>query len=349
MKPLVSILIPAYNAERWIGQTILSALAQTWPRKEIIVIDDGSRDQTLQVARQFASEDVFIVAQENQGAAAARNKALQLCQGEYIQWLDADDLLSPDKIAKQAAAAGECQDKRKLLSSGWGYFMYRPAKAKFIPTPLWCDLTPAEWLVRRWEHNPILHMQTATWLVSRELTDAAGAWDPRLLNNDDGEYFCRVLRASTGVRFVGDAKVFYRQAGSDRLSYVGRSNRKMEAHLLGLQLQMNVLRSLDDSKRARAACLKRLQACLICFYPERSDIVEQLQQQAYSLGGRLKIPRLGIKYSWVEWLVGYRIARQLQLTYNKRKWAFLRSCDRLLFYIERRYESCKSFLIKARS
>ena len=120
MKPLVSILIPAYNAERWIGQTILSALAQTWPRKEIIVIDDGSRDQTLQVARQFASEDVFIVAQENQGAAAARNKALQLCQGEYIQWLDADDLLSPDKIAKQAAAARECQDKRKLLSSGWG-------------------------------------------------------------------------------------------------------------------------------------------------------------------------------------------------------------------------------------
>src|SRR4029077_10740399 len=120
MKPLVSILIPAYNAERWIGQTILSALAQTWPRKEIIVIDDGSRDQTLQVARQCASEDVFIVAQENQGAAAARNKALQLRQGEYIQWLDADDLLSPDKIAKQAAAARESADRRQLLSAAWG-------------------------------------------------------------------------------------------------------------------------------------------------------------------------------------------------------------------------------------
>jgi glycosyltransferase involved in cell wall biosynthesis len=345
MKSLVSILIPAYNAERWIAQTILSALAQTWSRKEIIVVDDGSSDQTLQVARQFASEDVFVVAQANQGAATARNKAFELSQGDYIQWLDADDLLSPDKVGKQLAAAEESQDRRRLFSSGWGYFMYRPARAKFIPSPLWCDLTPAEWLVRRWEHN--LHMQTATWLVSRELTDAAGPWDPRLLNNDDGEYFCRVLRASTGVRFVGDAKVFYRQGESNRLSYVGRSNRKMEAHFLGLQLQMNVLRSLDDSKRARAACLNRLQGCLICFYPERPDIVEQVQQQADSLGGRLEIPRLGIKYSWIEWLVGYRVTRQLQLAYNKRKWAFLRSCDRLLFHIERRYELWKTFLIKA--
>src|SRR5205823_11683959 len=124
MTPLISILIPAYNAEAWIGDTIRSALAQTWPRKEIVVVDDGSTDQTLQVARQFASRDVFVVTQENQGAAAARNKAFELCQGDYIQWLDADDLVSPDKVAKQMAAAEQYQDTRRLLSSGWGYFMY---------------------------------------------------------------------------------------------------------------------------------------------------------------------------------------------------------------------------------
>jgi GT2 family glycosyltransferase len=342
MTPLVSILIPAYNAEPWIAETIRSALAQTWPRKEIIVVDDGSRDQTLRVARQFTSRDVSIVTQENQGAAATRNRALALSQGEFIQWLDADDLLSQDKIAKQMAAAEESQDRRRLFSSGWGYFMYRPAKAKFIPTPLWCDLTPLEWLLRRWEHN--LHMQTATWLVSRELTESAGAWDTRLLNNDDGEYFCRVLKASSGVRFVANAKVFYRQAASNRLSDVGRSNKKMEAAFLGIQLQMEVLRSLGDSKRVRAACLKRLQACLMCFYPERPDIVEQVQQQAHDLGGRLEIPHLDTKYSWVEQFFGYRIAKQLQLSYNQRKWALLRSWDSLLFHIERRYRSIEELL-----
>jgi len=109
MTPLVSILIPAYNAERWIAETIRSALGQTWPNKEIIVVDDGSTDQTVRVAQQFASKSVSIVSQKNQGAAAARNKAFELCQGDYVQWLDADDLLSPDKIAYQMRAAGRQQ------------------------------------------------------------------------------------------------------------------------------------------------------------------------------------------------------------------------------------------------
>src|SRR5947208_1543765 len=107
MKPLVSILIPAYNAERWISDTIKSALDQTWPRKEIIIVDDGSRDQTFRIAQQFGSKNVSVVTQENHGASATRNKAFNLCQGDYIQWLDADDLLTSAKIAEQMAAS-EC-------------------------------------------------------------------------------------------------------------------------------------------------------------------------------------------------------------------------------------------------
>jgi glycosyltransferase involved in cell wall biosynthesis len=264
MRPIVSILIPAYNAEPWIADTINSALGQTWPRKEIIVVDDGSTDQTLCIARRFASKDVSVVTQENQGAAAARNKAFELCQGDYIQWLDAGDLLSLDKIDKQMKAARE-HSQDTLISSGWGYFIYRPDKARFIPTPLWCDLTPLEWLLRKFEH-PNLHMQTATWLVGRELTEGAGTWDTRLLNNDDGEYFCRVLKNCSEVHFVADAKVFYRQTGSNRLSYVGRSKKKLEAHFLGVQLQMEVLRSLGDSERVLLVYLYLLKLFLIHFY-----------------------------------------------------------------------------------
>src|SRR6266702_847709 len=101
MKPLVSILIPAYNAQEWISDTIESALDQTWPKTEIIIVDDGSTDQTLAVAKGFNSRGVQVVTQPNQGASAARNTAYALCQGDYIQWLDADDLLEPSKIEKQ--------------------------------------------------------------------------------------------------------------------------------------------------------------------------------------------------------------------------------------------------------
>ena len=149
MKPLVSILIPAYNSEEWIADTLQSAITQTWPRKEIIVVDDGSSDRTAEVARRFASKEVAVVSTKNQGAAAARNHALRLSQGDYIQWLDADDLLAPDKIERQFAVLREVDSRRILLSSSWAYFNYRINGARFVPTSLWQDLSPVEWLLSK--------------------------------------------------------------------------------------------------------------------------------------------------------------------------------------------------------
>jgi len=218
MKPLVSILIPAYNAQKWFADSLRSAIEQTWERKEIIIVDDGSTDQTLSVARQFESRSVRVVTQENQGGSAARNKAFSLSQGDYIQWLDADDLLAHDKITLQIAAVVDTGNPRIVLSSAWGRFWYRWHGATFAPTPLWCDLSAGEWFLRYMENN--IYMQTATWLVSREVTEAAGPWDTRLLGDDDGEYFSRVLLASHGTRFVPEAKVYYRTSGSGSLSYI---------------------------------------------------------------------------------------------------------------------------------
>jgi glycosyltransferase involved in cell wall biosynthesis len=333
MTPLVSILIPAYNAERWIAETIQSALGQTWPRKEIIVIDDGSKDRTLSIAQKFASNTVSVVSQENQGAAAARNKAFSLCQGDYIQWLDADDLLSPDKVAHQMQAAGQVRDGRTLFSSPWVSFRYRPAKGKFIPTPLWSDLAPTEWLTRKWEGN--LHMQTSTWLVSRELTEAAGPWDTRLLVDDDGEYFFRVINASNGIRFVPRSRVYYRITPSSRLSHIGRSDKKIEAHLLGMKLQIGYLRAREDSDRVRAACVTYLQTWLHNFYPNRPDLVQEAQQLAASLGGRLFLPKASWKYAWIEKLFGFAAAKHAQLYYNRGKASALRAWDKMMYSLER--------------
>jgi glycosyltransferase involved in cell wall biosynthesis len=106
-RPLVSILVPAFNAEPWLRDALRSAIAQTWEPKEIIVVDDGSTDGTLEIARQFESEQLRVVANEHWGAAATRNEALALSKGDYIQYLDADDVLAPDKIEKQMKALGE--------------------------------------------------------------------------------------------------------------------------------------------------------------------------------------------------------------------------------------------------
>lgn len=333
MGSLVSILIPAYNAEKWIGDAVRSAVSQIWKPIEIIIVDDGSTDQTLRIAREFESKSVHVITQENQGAAAARNKAFSLSSGEYIQWLDADDLLSPDKISKQMEKAGQVEDRQTLFVTAWGEFMSRPHRARFVPTGLWNDLSPAEFLLRKLEQK--IWMQTATWLVSRELTEAAGPWDTALLSDDDGEYFCRVILNSNGIRFVPEAKVYYRSVGTMRLSYVGASDRKLEALWRSMQLHIGHLRSLEDSARARAACIQYLQNYLIDFYPMRKDIVAQLHQTASELGGRLHAPRLRWKYSWIKPIFGWRAANRAQLLLPSIKWSALRLWDEMLFNIER--------------
>ena len=100
-QPLVSIIIPVYNAEKYLADSITSAVSQTWPNKEIIVVDDGSTDQSLKVAKGFESDVVSVFFCENKGASAARNFGLRLAKGGYIQFLDADDLLRHDNIEKQ--------------------------------------------------------------------------------------------------------------------------------------------------------------------------------------------------------------------------------------------------------
>ena len=308
-------------------------MAQTWHPREIIVVDDGSTDQTLSIARQFESDCVCVVSQPNQGAAAARNKAFSLSQGDYIQWLDSDDLLAPDKIARQLEVLDQGSSKRTLLSAAFARFMYRHYRARFIPTPLWRDLSPVEWLLHKLAQN--IYMQTATWLVSRELTEAAGPWDTTLLGDDDGEYFCRVLLASDGVRFVPQAKVYYRAPWVDTLSYVGRSERKVEAHWRSMQLHIRYIRSLEDSDRVRAACVRYLESCLIYFYPERADIVIQAERLAMELGSQLKPPRLPWKYSWIQAMFGWGMAKRLQLFLPSVRWSVERWWDRLLFRLER--------------
>jgi glycosyltransferase involved in cell wall biosynthesis len=365
----VSILIPAYNAGPWIAETIRSALAQTWARKEIIVVDDGSTDRTLAIARQFSADGVAVVAQANQGASAARNKAFSICHGDYVQWLDADDLLSPDKISSQIAATEhvpskkhDCNllvindlifanlpksrrpnrssflkneppgqevwaNKKILFSSAWAYFYYRTSRARFNPSPLWRDHCPVDWLISKMSTGN--HMQTSTWLVSRELTEAAGPWDTRVSLDDDGEYFSRVVAASETIQFVSNGAVFYRVSNPISLSRSGRGDRKLNSLFLSMQLQIQHLLALEQSDRTRQACVSYLNTWLPWFDPERSDIVKRCELIATELGGRLEHPPLPRNYEWIRRRFGLSAAKQMQFFCNRWKHALIQSWDRI--------------------
>jgi glycosyltransferase involved in cell wall biosynthesis len=321
--------MPAYNAQEFIAESLRSAIAQTWKRTEIIVVDDGSTDRTAEIARGCASKGVTVVSTKNGGLSAAQNEAFRHSQGDYIQWFDSDDLLAPDKIERQLAALRDSDSKRTLLSSPWAPFYYRARGARFVRNSLWRDLSPVEWLLRLMGEN--LHMQNATWLVSRELTEAAGPWNEALKYDQDGEYFTRVLVASEGTRFVPGTGIYYRSRGSSQLSYVGNSDKKKESLLVSMKLHIQYLRSLEESDRVRKACVAYMQNWFGCFYPDRPDLVAELQSLAAQFGGQLEPPRLPWKYAWMKPVLGRKAARRAQTTLPLLKTSCLRRWDKAMF------------------
>jgi hypothetical protein len=182
-----------------------------------------------------------------------------------------------------------------------------------------------------------IHMQTGTWLVSRELAKTAGPWDTRLHFDQDGEYFCRVLLASEGTRFVPRTGIYYRMSGMNRVSFIGNSDKKKDSLLLSMKLQIQHLRSFEDSERVRKACVAYIQTWVPSFHIRRPDLMQQAQQLAASLGGRLSVPKSSWKYSWIEKLFGWAVARQICQRWNECKSYIIRSCDKVLFCLERQH------------
>ena len=209
MSPLVSIIIPAYNAGPWLAQTLESALAQTWPNTEIIVINDGSRDNTLATAKNFEVRGVRVIDQPNLGASATRNHGLRLARGDFIQFLDADDLISPGKIAAQASLLAQ-RPAGTIAACAWGRFGDDPATAQFVDDAVFRDFLPLDFLVLAGDTGAMMH--PSSWFVPRAVADRAGPWDESLSLNDDGEYFCRVLLASAGMAFEPTGRSYYRSA-----------------------------------------------------------------------------------------------------------------------------------------
>lgn len=189
-----------------------------------------------------------------------------------------------------------------------------------------------EWLLRKMGEN--LHMQNATWLVSRELVEAAGPWDTGLNYDQDGEYFCRVLLASEGTRFVPGTGIYYRLSGSNRISYIGNSRKKQDSLFLSIKLHLQYLRTLEESERVRNACLSYLQSWYSSFYPGRPDVLAELQDIAAELRGHLEVPKLGSKYAWMEPIFGYEAAKRFQTALQNLKSSLLSGWDKALFNME---------------
>lgn len=305
----VSVLIPAYNAAAFLGQTLDSVLGQSWPQLEVIVVDDGSTDDTLAVAQRYASSRVRVVTQPNAGASAARNHAFSLATGTYIQYLDADDLLHPDKIRAQLACL-QGQPTTVLSSSAWAMFYTEPDEQALTPTVLWHDYSdPTQWLVDAWENAA--WMQPSAWLAHRSLIEAAGPWNENLTLHDDGEFFSRVVLASSGIVFCPEAKSFYRKGLSDSLSTI-RSVRAVRSHLTVCELYEQHLLARRADEATRRACANNFQSLVYEYYPHYPEVLRAAEARIKALGGSTVQPRISPLFGKLSRVLGWKLSKRIQ-------------------------------------
>ena len=201
MNTKVSIVMPCHNNDAYLKQAIDSVLAQTYPSKEVIVIDDGSTDRSLDILDSFGDR-IRWYTQPNQGAPAARNRGLTLSEGTYIKFLDADDLLLPHTIEQQVALAEALPPQTKAIVYG------NVQRIDTIGQPLPFDnprpSQPGDDPIAHiLEHCPL----TSCPLHRKDYLEAIGGFDPTLKKGQEHDLHLRLVLS--GVRFIHHAHDVY--------------------------------------------------------------------------------------------------------------------------------------------
>lgn len=207
--PLVSIIIPTFNSSGFIKSTLIKVLQQTWQNVEIIVVDDGSTDNTVEIIKGLNNSKIKLIESVNKGASAARNLGLKNANGQFIQFLDADDYLSDDKIENQLDLIYANESDVNSTVVFCSYQNDYGNKIKCVNNQVInknydksVDLIFNLWLNMKFN---VIH----SYLIPFEVIKKAGFWNEEISSNDDGEFMSRVIPNSSNVLFDKKSIAYY--------------------------------------------------------------------------------------------------------------------------------------------
>ncbi|MES2062129.1 MAG: glycosyltransferase family 2 protein [Bacteroidota bacterium] len=310
---LVSVIIPVYNAEKYVAEAIQSVIDQTWEYKEIIIVDDCSTDNSLNVVNQFECDwiKVYKLAQ-NKGQSFASNFGYIQATGSYIKFLDADDIIDTDYLSIMMNSVVSDDD---LYFSDCVNFYGDLKDQNHQPynTPALEKMAPVDFLI-----NSISNMrQGGRWLIPRRIIEKAGLWNESISFMNDFEYFNRLCINCNYVHIVNNAKVYYRQLANSLSD--SRQTKSLEFAYRSISLAGEQLLEKENSKRVRLYIANSLQGYIYLIYPHHPRLIKQIEKHIKEVGGSdLKIDG-GKKMMMVTNLIGWKAARALRYYLNMLK------------------------------
>lgn len=311
MKDRVSVIIPCFNGLKFIKDTLESVFIQSYPNLEVIVIDDGSTDGSYEYLLSLDYENFIVKKNIGKGACAARNYGFELSTGNYIQYLDADDLISPDKIEKQILMSkiyGECY----LYSCGHLRFQVNVNEQTWMPQAVDKNYEdPDLWLLDSWQDNGFGAVHN--WLISKDLVELAGPWNENLVLNQDGEFMSRVILNSKGIQFCDGILAYYRSGLSGSISQ-NNKNSKGKAFSL-LESYILYKKSVVDSDKLvklKKGLGHNFLTFIYQYYDYFPELVKKAKQEFYSLGYSKMWPVGGRKFKKVASVLGFETTIRLR-------------------------------------
>tara|TARA_R110002012_G_scaffold220618_1_gene392270 strand:+ start:21225 stop:22163 length:939 start_codon:yes stop_codon:yes gene_type:complete len=284
---MVSIIIPLHNSEAFIKETIQSCLNQSYSNIEVIVVENGSSDKSYELVKSIKDERIQLYKTDIANASAARNLGHQKATGEYILFLDADDLLSTDKITLQMKALST-KPEGWIASCAWAKFKKHINEAQVVPQEVWYIENPIDWCISAMTGGGM--MIPGCWLIPQSVIKQAGPWDKSLSLHDDGEFMCRVLLASKGNVFVDDAIVYYRHVPNS-LSKQNKSLKAVESALKVCKSYEENSLVVNNSIEVRTALAYNYSRFIYEFHPHHKALIKQAKAHIKSL--RVPTPIVG--------------------------------------------------------
>ena len=273
MVKLVSVIIPCFNAERWLREAIDSALNQTYPSVEVIVIDDGSTDTSLEIIKSYGDKLTWESG-PNKGGNHARNRGFAISKGDFIQFLDADDYLLPEKIDRQVSFLS--QTKADVVYGDWRHQYHLSNGDSYLEEIKISGVQPdiLESLLADWWVSP------ACLLMRRSAVENSGGWNENLKVGQDRDFFISLVMNGAKVVYQPGCYSIYRRYGNTTVSTSSKS-KYLESHLYivkNVEQKLSEMGKLSNSYRcAIAQSYFKLARCyLTTNYVKYSELLDKV-------------------------------------------------------------------------
>lgn len=312
-KSLVSILIPLYNAEKFIIETIEKCLNQSYKDIEIVIVDDHSSDNSLALAKTQESDRVRVYENPKKGGNSARNFAFKMSKGEYVKFLDADDYCSPRMIERQV---------ERLLADGTEKsVVFSPVRMYYSDEDRW--LIPPHTIEQ--DYIPGIELLLDIWrgkgwrcphchIMHRSLVEKAGLWDETILKNQDGEFFSRIYAAADKALAVPDEYAVWTQQ-SDGV-HTKKSLQAVESATTTLGMIARLLLDYRDDTEIRSICNRYLGGFLYQNYADTPAILPHFQSIVKVLNLQPQLPQrkiLKILTVFMGWKLALKTIKRFNL------------------------------------